>query len=159
LKARRRLGRLQYLHGGAACSSTSHPWIAKIHMAFDPVDVSGHGADTVVFEPQAIPHAIEQASRLLQSNRIGSLAIRLVVKESMKVPQEDWTCLQYFNIQLRINGRVSSRPPRSSSSSTPEEMRNVKSFDLSLSHSAKDKTVVRPLAEQLRANSRRSFLR
>ncbi len=41
-------------------------------------------------------------------------------------------------------------------------MRNVNediSFDLFLSHSAKDKTVVGPLAERLRANSQRSFLR
>jgi len=38
-------------------------------------------------------------------------------------------------------------------------MRNVKSFDRSLSRSAKDKTVVRPLVEELWANSRKSFLR
>jgi hypothetical protein len=41
-------------------------------------------------------------------------------------------------------------------------MRNVNegfSFDLFLSHSANDKTVVRPLAERLRASGRRTLLR
>lgn len=35
----------------------------------------------------------------------------------------------------------------------------MKSFDLSLSHNAKDKTAVRPLTERLWANSRKIFLR